>query len=644
MRIRTHIISWILLATIIPLTAVALAAIYFLEREYRANVRNEISTSLDTIANDLKRHLESQRLLAAGLANSNVVREYLAALDQTHFERIDSRYNIAWGRVNHYFEGFQTIVQGNYRMRLLDAQGNTLAKVTNNRRSAPLYASFSGMYFVEAELNDADFAKQLKRLPVDEVSRVILPQNQQSSDATLILPLYDYLQPLRIHNRLVGAFAFTLFGEDLDRVMHYAPRLYNAQLYIVELNPDHAVRNGLVLYDDANTIQLSQPREQPGYAAQLFGEQNFAHLCDGPYGIYTDKDHDQTVFHLEMSPYENQFVSWVVGVRIPSKYIEQPFARARWIVMLMGGLAIVINLLVATFGVQRFAGPLHTLSQNLLAFARGEHSERASTASRVNEIRDLELAFNTMADSLDHAAAERDKAQHMLLQNAKLASIGQLAAGIGHELNNPLNNILSYSKLIERDLPAAATELRADVQSLKGEAQRASQIVQGILNFARQVPPHFAPFPVLPWLQDTLALVTQSAKTAGITLAYECETDLEITGDRNQLQQVLINLVLNAIAASARNGQVLVRITADENEIRIHVIDQGTGIKAEIMDKIFDPFFTTKTEGTGSGLGLSISHGIVERHGGELVIYNNLDCGITAVIRLPRQMAHDYNN
>jgi two-component system, NtrC family, sensor kinase len=643
-RIRTHIISWILLATIIPLTAVALAAIYFLEREYRANVRNEISTSLDTITNDLKRHLESQRQLAAGLATANVVREYLAALDLTHAERIDSRYNIAWGRVNHYFEGFQTIVQGAYRMRLLDTQGNTLVKVSNNRRSAPLYASFTGMYYVEAELNDPVFAKQLARLPKDEVSNVILPHNQQQAEEMVLLPLYDYLVPVRLQQRLVGALALTLFGDNLDRVMHYAPHLYNAQLFIVEINPDQAVRNGLVLYDDGHDIQLSQPRDKPAYAAQLYGAQDFKRLSAGPYGVYNDKAHDQTVFHLEMFPYENQFVNWVVGVRIPSHYIEQPFAHARWTVMLMGGVAVFINLMVAMFGIQRFTGPLHTLSQNLLTFARGEHSERARTDSHVNEIRDLELAFNTMADSVDQAAAERDKAQHMLLQNAKLASIGQLAAGIGHELNNPLNNILSYAKLVERDLPQDATALRADLHSLKAEAQRASQIVQGILNFARQVPPHFAPFAVLPWLQDTLALVTQSAKTAGITLAYECVTDFDIEGDRSQLQQVLINLVLNAIAASARNDQVLVRAEAQASEIRISVIDQGTGIRPEVMDKIFDPFFTTKPEGSGSGLGLSISHGIVERHGGELVIYNNLDRGITAVIRLPPQDSHASSN
>lgn len=640
MRIRTNILGWIVFATIVPLTAVALTAIYFLERDYRLRVATEINNSLNTITADLKRHFEAQRNLAAGLADSNVVQEFVVALHRTDLERIDSRYNVQWGRVNHYFEGFQTIVQGGYRMRLLDTRGNTLVKVTESRRSPPLYAGFTNMYYVENELNDPRFARMLAKLPPGEVSSVILPHNQQSEQPA-ILPEYDYLVPLRIKQRLVGALALTLFGEDLDRVMDHAIRAYRAQLFIVEDNPDVAARHGMVLYDDMQSIQISQARPKPHKATELYGDEMFSRLLNEPYGFFTDSQSEHRVFYMELFPYERQLTRWVIGARVPIAEIEQPFEQARRFVLYVGGLAVLVNLLLASFGVARFTAPLRLLSQHLLAFARGEHSQRANTGCRMDEIRDLEKAFNTMADSLDHAAAERDKAQHMMLQNAKLASIGQLAAGVGHELNNPLNNILSYAKLIERSLPDASPEIHADIAALKDEAQRAGQIVQGILNFARQVPPHFAPFQVLLWLQDTLALVKQSAKTAGITLAYECPEDFIMVGDRGQLQQALINLLLNAIQASSANDQVLVRARQADAEVRISVTDQGKGIRSENLDKVFDPFFTTKAEGEGSGLGLSISHGIIERHGGELIIANNLDRGVTALIRLPKDFPHE---
>lgn len=619
----------------------ALAAIYFLEREYRATAYNEISTNLNTITADLKRHLEVQHNLALGLANANAVQEYLAALNMTRLERIDSRYNIAWGRVNHYFEGFQTIVQGIYRMRLLDAQGNTLVKVSEKRRSAPEYASFNGMYYVEPELNDPRFAKLLARLPAGEVSNVIIPHNQQQSETLALLPEYDYVVPLRVGKRLVGVFALTLFGEELDRVLRYASRLYNAEVFVVEFNPDRPQRHGLVLYDDQHAIQLSQERDPPRYATALYGTTVMAHLASAPYGIFTDTHTRRTIFYQELFPYDNQLVSWVVGMRIAATIVEQPFERARLIVLIVGGVAAFINLIVASIGIHRYVGPLYHLSQRLLAFARGEHSRRDNTQSSIKEIQDLELAFNTMADSLDRAAADRDKAQRMLVQNAKLASIGQLAAGIGHELNNPLNNILSYAKLIERSLPPQSDDLRNDVRSLRDEAQRASEIVQAILNFARQVPPRMVTFSALPWLQESVSLVRESARAVGVTLAYECSEDFEIYGDRSQLQQVLINLLLNAIQASSRYDQVLLKAQTDASEVRISVIDQGTGINKEIIDKVFDPFFTTKREGSGTGLGLSISHGIIERHGGELLITNNADQGVSVVLRLPREPRHD---
>ncbi len=641
MRIRTHIASWLLLATIIPLTGLAFAAIYYIERDYEQRVREEINTSLNTIGTNLKRHMELQRELALGLANANVIQEFLPSMRAAEQGKFDSKYNIYHSRINHYFAGFQTIINGLYVMRLIDRQGNTYIKVSDTRRSAPIYESVNGLAYAEQELDDKLFAKLLRKLPTGEVSGLVLPHNAQQSESMATLSQYDYVVPLYLQRRFVGALALTMFGEDIDRVMDHAPRLYEAQLFIMENNPDIQYRNGMILYDDAHEIQMNQVRREVQTVPMLYGKAVFTALGSKPYGVIDNKATGENIFFTEIFPYEGQLVNWVLAARIKSEYISKPFQNARWVVLGIALLALLLTLLLASIGAHTLAKPVRELATQLLSYAHGEQAVRVKTDAGIDEIRDLEQAFNTMADSLDRTAKERDKAQHMMLQNAKLASIGQLAAGIGHEINNPLNNILSYAKLIERELPQATEHLQQDLASLKDEAQRASGIIQGILNFARQVPPHYAPFSVLAWLQDTISLVKQSAKTAGITLAYECVTDFAAEGDRGQLQQALINLLINAIQASKAHDQILVRVEADNNDIHIAVIDQGQGIRTELIDNVFDPFFTTKAEGEGSGLGLSISLGIIERHGGQLTIMNNLDKGVTVTITLPRKIHHD---
>jgi two-component system NtrC family sensor kinase len=331
-----------------------------------------------------------------------------------------------------------------------------------------------------------------------------------------------------------------------------------------------------------------------------------------------------------------------MGMKVSNEAVIAPFHQIRQVIWLIAIISLVISLVLGDIGVRLIARPVRELAYNLQTYARGEHAQRVQSNAKIDEIRDLEVAFNTMADSLDKASDERDKAQHMMLQSAKLASIGQMAAGIGHEINNPLNNILSYAKLLERELDSDDGRLKQDLNSLKEEAVRASDIIRGILNFARQVPPQYAPFHILQWLQDTVNLVRQSAKTAGISIAYECNEDQIIEGDRAQLQQALINLLINAIQASSRDTEVKIMVSYTEKDAIISVTDHGSGIDQVNLDLIFDPFFTTKPEGEGSGLGLSVSLGIIERHNGKLMLSNNPDGGVTATMAIPiKQVGED---
>ena len=639
MRIRTQIFSWVFLVTIVPLTALALAATYYVEFLFQKDVQETVTRQLNTLSSELKRDLVSQVELAHGLVKSNAVQEFIPLLKDAERGEVGSEFNINRTRVNHYFEGFQTILQGQYVMRLMDKFGNSFIKVSQNRRSSPVYEGISGVMFAEQEVEGVEFYEQLQKLPREEVSMLTLPHNAQQSSLMEILPILDFVVPLYDEDELVGVLSMTRFGERVDTILNFAPRLYDAKIFLAENNPESENRHGLLLFDDKTEVHLAQVRNEYRYVSELVGVANSNSIMDVPYGSIPLEGKNQTLYYHELFPYPTRLTSWVIGIRIPDAAITEPFQQIRWVIWGIAIISLLISLFLGDIGVRLIARPIRELAQNLLAYARGEHLQRVSTDAQIDEIRDLETAFNTLADSLDQTSDERDKAQHMMLQSAKLASIGQMAAGIGHEINNPLNNILSYAKLLERNADDLTETQQNDLASLKEEAVRASDIIRGILNFARQVPPQYAPFEIAKWLQDTIKLVQQSAKTAGIKIAIDNGTGIVIEGDRGQLQQALINLLINAIQASERDTQVKVQTRKLDNDVMISVIDHGKGIAEESLDSIYDPFYTTKPEGEGSGLGLSISLGIIERHNGRLTLANNPEGGATATMVLPIKQA-----
>ena len=411
---------------------------------------------------------------------------------------------------------------------------------------------------------------------------------------------------------------------------------------MVENNPDRPKHHGRILYDKGHDIRFAQIRSDSVYAADKYNDQMLTEVVDSTSGLYLSEEGNFHNYYVELNPYRDRLISWVLTSHINSDVIYSPYAVIRIAIALLGVAALIITLLLTDIGVRKVAQPVCRLAGRLKAYANGDHAQRAEEKQAIDEIGALAQAFNYLADTLDTAREQRDRAEHMMLQSNKLASIGQMAAGIGHEINNPLNNVLSYAKLLQRTLEKteygdAQTRQRLldDLNALRNETLRASDIVRGILNFARQVPPQYSHFEVQPWLENTLALVRQAAKSKRVELQLECDYDGELDGDRSQLQQALINLLLNAIQASPTDGQVFIRCQTEEQQLQLTICDQGEGVAPDKLDNIFDPFFSTKAEGEGSGLGLSISLGIIEYHNGSLHIENNPQAGVTATVMLP---------
>ena len=230
---------------------------------------------------------------------------------------------------------------------------------------------------------------------------------------------------------------------------------------------------------------------------------------------------------------------------------------------------------------------------------------------------------------------EKKRLEQQVLNAEKLASIGKLAAGVAHEINNPLGGILNclYNLRKKSVSLERATEYLA---SMEEGLRRVQKIVRQLLDFSQQHDPELAPTEVNAIIERVLTLTSYAFEGTRVRLHRELGHELpSLLADRHMLEQVLMNLILNAVQAIHGEGVVTVRSGHDGPWCTIEVEDTGCGIPPDVLPKIFDPFFTTKGQGEGTGLGLSVSLGIVERHGGEIAVKSQVSRGTTFIVRLP---------
>jgi two-component system, NtrC family, sensor kinase len=243
-------------------------------------------------------------------------------------------------------------------------------------------------------------------------------------------------------------------------------------------------------------------------------------------------------------------------------------------------------------------------------------------------------------DSMAEAVAQREKqlqqsVRQQVTRAEKLASIGRLAAGVAHEINNPLTGVLTFAHLL-RERPNMEAQDREDLDLVIRETTRAADIVRGLLDFARERPVLMEPLDLNEVVVRTVRLIANQKKFEHIVIEQLLQEDLpKVRGDMNQLQQVLLNLSLNACTAMANGGTLTVRTVTTEDHVVLKVTDTGCGIKADLLDRIFEPFFTTQDVGKGTGLGLSVTYGIIEQHGGQLEVQSEEAKGTTFTIYFP---------
>ena len=337
---------------------------------------------------------------------------------------------------------------------------------------------------------------------------------------------------------------------------------------------------------------------------------------------------------------------------------------------------------IVAFTVAQFMAPIRRLEQRADAMARGELADPVAAAGEGDEIGRLTLALEEMRRALrdklrsteevnmdleravqmrtaDLARKNRElaetldkltRAQQQLVRSEKLASIGQLVAGIAHEINNPVNAIVNtvgpleeaVAQIDDKDAAVrgdAAKDVREMVKVVQRGAQRTKAIVSALHNYSRTDDESVVEFDIDRSIDDSLELLRHLLKQ-NVTVEKKYANPGRVRGHAGQINQVFMNLLTNAAQALAGREQAVIAIETrgDDHSVEVKIRDNGPGIPGDVLPRIWDPFFTTKDVGEGTGLGLSIVHELVERHGGSIECDTKVGDGTTFTVRLPRLM------
>lgn len=342
--------------------------------------------------------------------------------------------------------------------------------------------------------------------------------------------------------------------------------------------------------------------------------------------------------------------------------LKKPFVTARFrILSVFLGivfLGVVAVIIVANYLAGRITKPLKEIQEAARLMATGRYSVDIKVDS-MDEVGDLAESLNEMTrklfnvqnelkewgdrleDKVDERTARIREIQRQLIHAEKMASVGRLAAGVAHEINNPLTGILTNSSLLLEDMKDADPAYES-VKTIVDETLRCREIVKGLLDFSRQTEPQKERVDVNELIRSVIALVKHQVSFRNIIIREELTPSVPIVMiDKGQVRQVFMNIILNAADAMPHAGEILIKSGFDDEKKQVVAAftDTGRGINKEHLGKIFDPFFSTKQQGTG--LGLSISYGIIERHGGTIEVDSDPGKGSTFVVRLPSALPPD---
>jgi two-component system NtrC family sensor kinase len=331
----------------------------------------------------------------------------------------------------------------------------------------------------------------------------------------------------------------------------------------------------------------------------------------------------------------------IVGI-LGMGVLEEKYVDLRWRTLASFVLITLAGMALATLLGCFLAGKIINPVQRLILAS--QQVTEGSLTPDIGPVSSGEMAVlqNTFKEMVAAMGRRRAESQDRLVLSERQASVGRLAAGVAHEINNPLTGVLTYTHMLLRrkDLNE---DVRADLQTIAEATERVRKIVKGLLDFSRQTKLDREQVDVNRLISSTIALMENQALVKGISLVFKPGDELHtVNMDRNQFQSVLLNILINAMDATKPGDSITLSTSnspvvneAGQQGIEISIADTGCGIPPEHMNKLFDPFFTTKEVGHGTGLGLAVTLGIVQRHGGTIRVDSEVGKGATFTVWVP---------
>ncbi len=314
------------------------------------------------------------------------------------------------------------------------------------------------------------------------------------------------------------------------------------------------------------------------------------------------------------------------------KSIRTMFHWTKRVPLIFLAFLLILAIYEANFISRQMIGRLSRLMELTKRIAEGDFTPIMPERKYRDEFSNVNIALNSMMHQLN-------RHQEIMIQSHKLRAVGSLTAGVAHELNNPLNNITLTAAMLEEDFFELNDQQRLDmVKDLVHEAERSERIVRNLLDFARESEITIRPLDMRQLLEETLKFASNQIKLRKMQVEFDPgDTIAMIHGDRQQLSQVFLNLILNSLDAMTEGGKLAISIERSTTSgfVAAKFKDNGSGIAPHILSRIFDPFFTTKPTGKGTGLGLSVSLGIIKQHGGDIQVQSIVGLGTEFTVLLP---------
>jgi two-component system NtrC family sensor kinase len=344
----------------------------------------------------------------------------------------------------------------------------------------------------------------------------------------------------------------------------------------------------------------------------------------------------------------------VLDTTISLEDFEKERAQIYNRMIISGIVSVVILSFMLSLLLTRFVNrPIDKLLAATKTAAHGNLDQTVSIRSH-DELGELSGSFNNMilelkrsrdaiegwTQTLEHRVQERtqelQKVQDQLIRAGKMAALGELAAGVAHEINNPLTGVLTFSSLMLKKVDENHP-WKKDLENIVQQTTRCRNIVRGLLDFARQRKPDKKEWDIHMLIDQTLTLIEKQARFQNIKIVKEFKTDIPMLFiDADQVLQVFMNIIINAAdAMSGDGGTLTIKTNMKDGIAEVSFTDTGCGMPKEHLSKLFAPFFTTKETGKGTGLGLAISYGIIQSHNGEIEVESEIGKGSTFRIKLP---------